>query len=322
MKAVVIRELGPAEVLTYEDAPDPVCGPDDVLIRVEAISVEGGDILNRTIIPPPSALHIIGYQAAGTVETIGGNVSGIRVGQRVVGFSFFGSYAEKFCVRAHHLFPIPDGLDIRVAATVPVPFGTADDALFEFGRLRAGETVFIQGGAGGVGLAAIQLSKAAGATVIATARGAARAARLKDYGADHGIAYDEVDFVDEVLRLTDGKGADLVVDMAGGNAEAISRLIKTAAYRGRLSVVGAASGEPPSISFWDIIHKNLTVYGILFGAEIHTPRAHEMLGRHLEGAAAGRLTMPIAQEFPLAQAVNAHRYIETSRPFGRVLLIP
>lgn len=322
MKAVVIRENGPADVLSYEDVADPVVGTDDVLIDVEVISIEGGDLLNRTLIPPANTPHIIGYQAGGTVAAVGGNVRNVRIGQRVVGFSFSGSYAEKFCVAAHHVFALPDGLDMRTGVTMPVTFGTADDALFEFGKLKAGETVFIQGGAGGVGLAAIQLAKAAGATVLASARGTARAARLRDYGADHGIAYDALDFADEVLRLTDGKGADLVVDMAGGDAAAITKLIKAIAYRGRLSIVGASSGEAPAVGFWDIIGKNLTVYGILFGAEMHTPRAHALLNRHLATAAADKLTMPIDREFPLSQAVAAHRYVEGNRPFGRVLLIP
>lgn len=322
MKAVVIRELGPAEVMHYEDVPEPVAGPDDVLVDVAFVSIEGGDILNRTIIPPAAVPKIIGYQAGGTIAAVGANVKTLRVGQRVAAFNFEGSYAEKFRVPAHYAFPIPDGLDVRVGATIPVTFGTADDALFEFGKLKAGETVFITGGAGGVGLAAIQLAKAAGARVLSMARGADRARRLQEYGADVGIAYDQVDFADEVLRLTDGKGADLVVDMAGGNAAVVSKLIKCAAYRGRLAVVGASSGEPPSIPFWDIILKNLTVHGVLFGAEIHLPRAHAMLARHMAAAAAGRLRMPIDREFPLSQAVEAHRYIENHRPFGRVLLVP
>ena len=322
MKAVVFRSNGPADVLSYEEVPDPIVGPKDVLVDVEVVTVEGGDILNRTIIPPVTVPQVIGYQAGGTIAAVGAEVGHLRAGDRVAAFNFSGSYAEKFCVPAHHAFPVPDGLDMRVAATLPVTFGTADDALFEFGRLKPGETVLVTGGAGGVGLAAMQLARAAGAKVLATARGESRAKRLEEYGADAGIAYDKVDFADEVLRLTSGRGADLVVDMAGGGPQAVARLIKSTAYRGRLAIVGASSGEPPSIGFWDIIMKNLTVHGILFGAEMHTPRAHALLRRHMAGAAAGRLRMPIDREFALADAAEAHRYVESSRPFGRVLLRP
>jgi NADPH:quinone reductase-like Zn-dependent oxidoreductase len=322
MKAVVFRQNGPADVLSYEDVPDPRVGPGDVLVKVEVVTIEGGDLLNRAMIPPAAVPQVIGYQAGGIVIAVGSEVQHIRPGQRVAAFGFSGSYAEQFCVPAHHAFVIPDGLDIRVGATIPVTFGTADDALFEFGHLKAGETVLIVGGAGGVGLAAIQLARAAGARVLATARGKDRAQRLEKYGAHTGIAYDEVDYADEVLRHTDNRGADLVVDMAGGPPAAIARLFRSVAYRGRIAIVGAASGELPSIGFWDIIVKNLTVHGILFGAEMHTPRAHALLDRHFAAAAAGRLTMPIDREFALADAVAAHRYVETNRPFGRVLLRP
>lgn len=321
MKAAVIHVQGGPEVLCYEDMPDPVPGPDDVVIDVEAVSIEGGDLLNRSILPVAKFPHVIGYQAGGRIAAMGARVAGLQVGQRAVGFGFFGSHAEKFCVPAHHAFPVPDGLDMKVAATLPVTFGTADESLFEAGRLAAGETVFVQGGSGGVGLAAIQLAKAAGARVIATCSGKVRH-RLREFGCDHAIAYDEADFAAEVLRLTDGKGADLVVDLVGGNAPAVSKLISTVAYRGRLSVVGLASGEAPSVAFWDIVPKNMTVRGVLFGLEMHTPRAHAMLARHMASAAVGRLDMPVDREFPLSQAADAHRYIESRRPLGRVLLIP
>lgn len=321
MRAAVIHQQGGPEVLRYEDLPDPVPGPDDVVIDVEAISIEGGDLLNRSILPVAKFPHVIGYQAGGRISAMGARVVGLEAGQRVVGFGFSGSHAEKFCVRVHHVFPVPDGLDMKVAATMPVTFGTADEALFEAGQLKSGGTVFVQGGSGGVGLAALQLAKAAGATVIATCSGKVRH-RLHEFGCDHAIAYDETDFAAEVLRLTDGRGVDLVVDLVGGNAQAVSKLVSTVAYKGRLSVVGLASGEAPVVAFWDIVPKNMTVRGVLFGLEMHTPRAHALLARHMATAAAGRFTMPIDREFPLAEAADAHRHIETRRPLGRVLLIP
>lgn len=321
MKAAVIHRQGGPEVLQYEDLPDPVAGPSDVVIDVAAISLEGGDLLNRSILPVETFPHVIGYQAAGTISAVGPGVEGLSIGQRVAAFSFAGSHAEKFRVPAHYVFPVPDGLDIRVAATVPVTFGTAGEALTGRGALTAGETVLVQGGGGGVGVAAIQLASAVGATVIATAA-ARNCDRLRELGCDHPIAYDQVDFAEEVMRLTEGRGVDLAVDLVGGNAAMVSKLISTIANHGRLSVVGLASGEAPSITFWEIAPKNMTVYGILFGLEMHTPRAHAMIDDQLARAAAGALTMPIAREFPLSRAAEAHRFVEESRPLGRVLLIP
>ena len=321
MKAAVIHEQGGPDVLRYEDRLDPVPGADDVVIDVEAISIEGGDLLSRRMLPVPGLPHVIGYQAGGRISAVGDNVREFRIGQRVVGFAFSGSHAERFCVPAHHAFAVPDGLDMSIAATIPVTFGTADDALFAAGQLKAGEAVFIQGGRGGVGLAAIQLAKAAGATVIATAT-AQRCDDLRAFGCDHAIAYDQQDFAAEIMRITGGRGVELAVDMVGGTPEAVSKLISTIAYKGRLSVVGLSSGQAPTVAFWDIVPKNMSVHGVLFGLEMHTPRAREMLGRHFAAAAEGRLTMPIAAEFPLREAAAGHRFAEESRATGRVLLIP
>lgn len=320
MKAAILTENGPPSVLRYAEVPDPVPGPGDVLVRVQAISIEGGDLLNRRLVPPPVAPHIVGYQAAGVVEAVGPEVTRVKVGQRVAAFNWAGSHAELMLTKETLVYPVPDGLDIETASTIPVTFGTADDALFEFGRLKAGETVLIQGGAGGVGLAAVQLAKAAGATVIATASGAARLERLRDFGMDHGIDYTTQDIAAEAMRLTDGRGVDLVVDLAGGGS--VRKLMQAAAWRGRLAVVGASSGDLPSFPFFDIIGKSLTLCGVLFGREMHLPRAHELLARHFADAAAGKLRMPIDRRFPLAEAAAAHEYAERGHPFGRVLLIP
>ncbi len=317
----MIHAQGGPEVLSCEDVADPVPGPDEVVIAVEAISLEGGDLLHRSILPVEAFPHIIGYQAGGTVIGIGANVTGLSLGQRVVGFNFSGSHAEKFRMPAHYAFPVPDALDMRIAATMPVTFGTAGWALFQAGGLRSGETVFIRGGTGGVGIAAVQLAKAAGARVIATA-GSRSCDRMGEVGCDHAVPYDQVDYAGEVLRLTDGKGADLVVDMVGGNAATMAELVSTVAYRGRLALVGLSSGEAPSVSFWDIALKNMAVHGVLFGLEMHSDTAREMIAGYFAKAAEGGLTMPIAAEFPLSQATEAHRHAEQEKPFGRILIIP
>src|SRR5881227_4497005 len=210
MKAAVYYETGPPDVFRYEDVPDPAVFPGGVVIDVEAISIEGGDTLNRGGGEMTSVPHIVGYQCAGTIVEVGEGVDDRRVGQRVVATMMSGSHAEKVAVPSIITWPIPDGADIVAAACVPVAFGTADDCLFEFGHLVEGETVLVQAGAGGVGLAAIQLAKRAGATVLATASSDERLERLKEYGLDHGINYANADVAPAVRSLTAGRGVDLV----------------------------------------------------------------------------------------------------------------
>ncbi len=167
MKAAVYYETGAPDVFRYEDVPDPACQPAGVVIDVKAISIEGGDTLNRAGGDMPSKPHIVGYQCAGVIREAGPAVTDRSVGQAVVTVMPFGSHASMVGVAAMQTWVVPEGLSLQEAACVPIAFGTADDCLFEFGHLKAGETVLIQAGAGGVGLAAIQLAKRAGATVLA-----------------------------------------------------------------------------------------------------------------------------------------------------------
>src|SRR5437764_15143481 len=217
MKAAVYYETGPPDVLRYEDVPDPVCAPGLVVIEVEAISIEGGDTLNRAGGEMAASPHIVGYQCAGTIREVGDGVEDRRVGQRVVATMLSGSHAEVVAVPALLTWPVPEDADIVAAACVPVAFGTADDCLFEFGRLRSGEAVLVQAGAGGVGLAAIQLAKRAGATVLATASSDDKLAALDEFGMDHGINYRDNDAAEAARALTGGRGVDLVVAPVGGS---------------------------------------------------------------------------------------------------------
>src|SRR5438093_1095483 len=216
MKAAVYYETGKPDVFRYEDVPDPVCGPGRVLVDVKAVSIEGGDVLNRAGGDMPSKPHIVGYQCAGVVREVGEGVTDRSLGQSVVVFMPFGSHASMVAVGAMQTFVVPAGMDIQKAACVPIPFGTADDSLFEFGRLKANESVLVQAAAGGVGFAAVQLAKRAGATVLATAGSAEKLERLKGYGVDHGINYRDADWVAQVKRIT-GTGVDLAVDGVGGS---------------------------------------------------------------------------------------------------------
>src|SRR5208282_4535938 len=216
MKAAVYYQNGGPEVLKYEDVPDPECHPKGVVIRVEAVSIEGGDTLNRwhgALLTKP---HVVGYQAGGEIVEVGSEVTNLRVGQKVTTVYNFGSHAALRGVPARNAWPVPKGFDVKLAAAIPVPFGTADDCLFEYGRLKAGETVLVQAGASGVGVAAIQLAKRAGAKVIATASSDERLERLKPLGMDHGINYRRDDVVKSVMGITHNRGVDLVVDPVGG----------------------------------------------------------------------------------------------------------
>jgi len=179
VKAAVIFENGPPDVLRYEDVPDPVCPDGCVIVDVEAISIEGGDLLARAASPPESTPHIVGYLCAGTVVEVGAGVEAPAVGAKVVALSANGSHAEKRVVPAVMTWPIPDGLDPAVAACIPVAVGTAQECLFTAAGLERGQTALIHAGAGGVGMAAIQLASQAGATVISTASSDEKLERLK-----------------------------------------------------------------------------------------------------------------------------------------------
>jgi len=320
MKAAVYYETGAPDVFRYEDVADPVCHPQAVVIRVEAVSIEGGDTLNRGGGQMAGSPHIVGYQAAGEIVEVGSEVSHLKVGQKVVTVNAFGSHAELRAVPARNAWPIPDGFDIRKASAIPVPFGTAHECLFGAGRLKAGETVLVQAGAGAVGIAAIQLAKQAGATVLASASSDERLERLKAFGMDHGVNYRRDDLVEQVMKLTGGKGVDLVVDPVGGAT--LQGSLGALGYRGRISLVGNAGREPMKVDVSSLMGGNRSLTGVFLGAEIMTDRVHDMIQEMIDRAAKGELEVVIDRTFPLSEAAAAHAYIESRQAVGRVLLIP
>jgi len=320
MKAAVYYENGDPSVLKYEDVPDPECHPKGIIIRVEAVSIEGGDTLNRwrgALVTKP---HIVGYQAAGEIVEVGSEVANLKVGQKVATSNAFGSHAELRAVPARSAWVVPDGFDVKLASVMPVAFGTADDCLFEFGHLKAGQTVLVQAGGSGVGTAAIQLAKRAGATVLATASSDEKLEKLKALGMDHGINYSTHKVPQEVMRLTDNKGVNLVVDSVGGST--LQGSILSLGYRGRVSMVGAAGREPMTVDVSSLMGGNRTLQGVFLGAEIGTDRAHDNIQRLINEAARGELKVVIDRTFPLSEAAAAHAYIESRQAVGRVLLIP
>jgi NADPH2:quinone reductase len=322
MKAAVYYETGGPEVFRFETVPDPKAGPNEVLIDVRAISIEGGDTINRRQGELGDLPHIVGYQCAGVVVACGDEAVRFAIGDRVVTAGIQGSHAEKRVVPENFAWRIPDGLDFNAAACVPIPFGTAHDCLFEVGGLKTGQSVLIHAGAGGVGVAAIQMAAQVGARVLATASSDERLARLRDLGLDEGINYAACDFVSEVHRLTEGRGVDLILDSVGGAN--LQKSLAALAYHGCCISVGDAgrsSAVPIDVS--GLGPNNQTLSGYFLGAELFLgDRAYGVIADQLEEVSRGLVRVVIDRTYPLSDAAAAHAYIESRQAFGRVVLIP
>jgi NADPH:quinone reductase len=292
------------------------------VIDVEAISIEGGDLLARAAGDVPAAPHVVGYLSAGTVSEVGPGVDGPAVGDRVVALNAAGSHAAMRAVPAIMTWQIPYGLDAARAACVPVAFGTAYECLFTAGHLGEGQTALIHAGAGGVGMAAIQLAKRAGATVISTASSDEKLERLKELGLDHGINYATESFVDRTMALTESRGVDVVVDSIGGQNLVDS--VAVLAYRGTLVSVGVAARAGSTMEAQALWARNNALRGVYLGGAIlaEYTRIHPMIGELLRSVASGELQVEIDRSFPLAEAAAAHEYVESRRAFGRVVITP
>ena len=322
MKAAAYETTGGPEVFRYIDVDEPTLRKGGLLIDVAFVGIQGGDLLHRARGVMATNPHIVGYQVSGIVRAVGEGVTDFVPGQPVAATMAYGSHAEVVSVPTNSAWAVPHGVSLEQAAGIPIEFGTAHDCLFEFGRLKAGESVLVQAGAGGVGLAAIQMAKAAGATVFATASSDERLARLGDYGCDHGINYVRDVLSTEVMEITNGRGVDLVVDSVGG-ATLVQSLLALA-YRGRISWVGDAGRDPNPPDLGPIKGKNASVNGVFLGAELtlNNARAHAMIAGIFDRVASGELTVVTDRTFHLSEAADAHRYIESRQAFGRVLLKP
>jgi NADPH:quinone reductase len=322
MKAAVVYQNGGPGVLRYQEVPEPGCPDGCVVVDAEAISVEGGDLLARAAGQLPAVPHIVGYLSAGTVSEVGAGAEGRAVGDRVVALNAAGSHAARRAVPAAMTWPVPAGLDAARAACVPVAFGTAYECLFTAGNLAEGQTVLVHAGAGGVGMAAIQLAKRAGATVISTASSDEKLERLKALGLDHGINYAAGSFAERTSQLTGSRGVDIVIDSVGGQ-----NLVDSAgvlAYRGTLVSVGVAARAGSAIEARSLWTGNNALRGVYLGGAIMSEyaRVHPMIGDMLERVATGELQVRIDRSFPLADAAAAHEYAESRTAFGRVVLTP
>jgi NADPH:quinone reductase len=322
MKAAVIYENGGPGALRYEEVPDPGCPAGCVVVDAEAISLEGGDLLARAAGDLPVVPHIVGYLSAGTVTEVGAGVADRAVGDRVAALNAAGSHAARRAVPAVMTWPVPAGLDAARAACVPVAFGTACECLFTAGQLAEGQSVLIHAGAGGVGMAAIQLAKHAGAVVIATASSDEKLDRLTGFGLDHGINYATSSFADQVRQLTSSRGADVVLDSIGGQNLVDS--VGALAYRGRLVSVGTAARDGSAIEARSLWAQNNALHGVYLAASLlaEYDRVHAMIGDLLARVASGELRVEIDRTFPLAEAGAAHAYAESRQAFGRIVITP
>jgi NADPH2:quinone reductase len=322
MKAVLCRDWGGPESLVVEEVAPPQPGPDQVLIDVAAAGVNFADTLmiaGKYQEKPPFPFSP-GLEIAGSVRALGATVSGLETGQRVMALTDWGGYAEAALARAGDVHPIPETLGWAEAAGFPITYGTAHAALRWHADLQPGEVLLVHGAAGGVGLAAVEIGKAIGATVIATAGGAEKLAVARAHGADHLIDYREEDIRERVKDLTAGKGADVVFDPVGGDVFDAS--LRCIAWSGRILVIGFAAGRVPQVPANILLVKNVAVMGVYWGSyRKHAPERlveefHELFGWY----EAGRLKPHVSHKLALAAAGEAMALLLQRRSTGKVVL--
>ncbi|HVY83284.1 MAG TPA: zinc-dependent alcohol dehydrogenase family protein [Steroidobacteraceae bacterium] len=324
-KVVRIHRLGEPDVLQLEDVEIGAPGAGEVRLAVESIGLNRAEAMFRRGAYPvkPQLPTGIGYEGVGVIEAIGPGVSGFEVGQRVcvVPNTQIGQYplcGEQAIVPVRSLLPMPPGLTPVEGASIWMQYFTAL-AIIEAGHATVGDYVIIRAASSSVGLAAIQLANWAGAVPIAATRRSSKVAALKEQGARHVIATEETDLVAEVMRITGGKGARLVFDPVGGPE--VDTLARAMAEEGILFIYGSLSGGPTVFPHWPAAFKSLSVRGWVASFIWNKPhryaRAHQLI---LQGLASGHLRPVIAKTFPLAQVVEAHRYLESNQQLGKIVV--
>lgn len=326
MQAVEISAYGAPEVLRLGERPTPVAGAGEVLIRVSASGVNRPDVLQRTgnYPVPPGASDIPGLEVAGVIESGDAGAmsqAGLKVGDRVCALVAGGGYAQWCVAPVGQCLPVPDGLDDIAAASLPETFFTVWSNVFDRGRLQAGETLLVQGGTSGIGVTAIQMAKALGARVIATAGSDDKCAACLRLGADHAINYKTQDFVVAVAELTGKRGVDVVLDMVAGSY--VSREIECLAEDGRLVIIAVQGGVKAEFNAGLVLRRRLTITGstlrprpVAFKAAI----AASLRARVWPLLAEGRIQPVIHQVFPAAQAAAAHTLMESNQHVGKLVL--
>ena len=323
MTAIEIREPGGPEVLVPATRPLPEPGPGEVLIQVAAAGVNRPDVLQRlgNYPPPPGASDIPGLEIAGTVAALGPGVSELAVGDRVTALVTGGGYAEYCAAPVPQCLPIPKGLSAVEAAGMPETFFTVWTNVFDRGRLAAGETFLVHGGSSGIGTTAIQLAKAFGARVFATAGSAEKCRACEDLGAERAIDYREEDFVEIVKAATGGNGVNVILDMVGGDY--IQRNIQALAPDGRLCYIAFLGGSKAEVDFLPMMLKRITISGSTLRArsvEFKGAIARNLKDKVWPLVEAGQVRPVVHASFALAEAAEAHRLMESSAHIGKIAL--
>ncbi|MBT0587327.1 NADPH:quinone oxidoreductase family protein [Alteromonas oceanisediminis] len=324
MKAIVCNEFGPVDALAYSDVDDPTAAENQVVVDVDAAGVNFPDglLVQGLYQMKPDRPFIPGNEVAGTISQVGEGVKGWKVGQRVIALCMMGGYAEKVAVPQTHILPLPDAIPSEEAAALVTAHATAHHALKQRAQLKAGETLVVTGAAGGTGLAAVQIGKQMGATVIAVCSTAEKLATAKANGADILINYTQTDLKSGIKEATNGKGADVVYECVGGDTfHACSRSM---AWNGRLLVIGFAGGEIPEFPVNLSLVKGYAVVGVFWGSFTqHQPKdfaanMQELLGWYLQG----KVKVVVDQALPLADAKQALHKVMGREVKGKMVLTP
>ena len=325
MNYIQIEKPGEPEVLKLSSQLVPEPGPDEVLIRVKAAGVNRPDIMQRKGLypPPPGATDVPGLEVSGTVVMVGKNVTGLKLDSKVCALVSCGGYAEYCLAAASVCLPVPEKISLEHAAGVPETFFTVWTNVFERGQLKSGETMLVHGGSSGIGTTAIQLGKAFGATVYTTAGTQEKCEFCENLGADAAINYNEQDFSDEIMSLTENIGVDVILDMVGGPY--FPKNIKLLASQGRLLQIALMQGYKAEVDFRPLLMKRVTLTGSTL-----RPRSIEEKAEIAQGLRkqvwplldSGTVRPIIHQTFPLEQAADAHRLMESSSHIGKILLLP
>jgi NADPH2:quinone reductase len=325
MTTIAIREPGGPEVLAPAEVEVPRPGPGEVLIKVAAAGVNRPDAMQRAGLypPPPGAPETPGLEVAGEIVALGGPVERWQLGDRVTALVAGGGYAEYSVAPAPQCLPIPDGLDLVQAASLPETFFTVWSNVFDRGALKDGERFLVHGGSSGIGTTAIQMAKAWGAEVYTTAGSAEKCRVCEELGADLAVNYREADFVEAIKAATGGAGVDVILDMVGGDY--IAKNLALLAPDGRLCFIAFLQGSKAEVNFMPVLIKRLTIGGstlrprpVAFKAAI----ARNLEQRIWPLIGDGRIRPVIHQSFPLAEAAEAHRLMESSAHIGKIMLIP
>jgi len=324
MRAIEIAQPGGPEVLRLVERPMPAAGPGEILLRVEAAGVNRPDILQRLgqYPPPPGVSDLPGLEIAGTVVALGTEVSRWREGDTVCALVAGGGYAE-FCVApALQALPLPHGVRPRDAAAIPETFFTVWTNLFERGGLAEGETVLVHGGSSGIGTTAIQLAKAFGAHVIATAGSPDKCQACLDLGADRAVNYRMEDFVAVAKEATGGRGVDVILDMVGGDY--VSRNLEALAVEGRLVQIAFLRGARAEVNLLPLMQKRITFTGSTLRARSVAEKGN--IAAALRAAVwpkldAGELRPVIQSTHPLSNAADAHAELERGEHVGKIVLV-